>query len=686
VFVIDGSFSMGWERKATTPHAAAIGWAHRFLEELRPGDTVALFDAREQARPIIDPPTRDFGFVREQLNKLPPPSGSLNLAEALSRAVNVLSQTDNLSREVIVLTDGQARGWRADDANLWAAFDDLVAQPSVKSRIWVIDVNDQASPQRINFSVERLQLSRELTVAKFPVRIKTKVNYRGGQTAVSRRVYLEVDGQRLSEQTLQVKLQPDGEASVEFEYRFPTVGSHLVSVSVDDDNLPGDNRSDASIRVADALPVLLVDGDPHLDGTTSETYFAVAALTSSLNKTPWVRARVVGSEEFAAQHLASMEVVVLANVDHPTDDQTTALKSYVARGGGLFIALGDKVDPAAYNKSLFESGRGLLPASLETIETDAVEELRGVHVVNSSLELPWMTRFRAEHDGGLTEARFAKWWKVSPATDPLNQSAVERETVESEKGETERLEKETVPFPKTSTAVVAARLETGDPLLITRRYGRGSVMLMTSPLDAAWSTLPAKPDYVALLHELIFHLASEKFTRNVDVGMPLMLPVADDFPYEDYAFYGPDDTEFPATPAGDELRPLVQLSDTRLPGIYSLRRKGNALRGRMRPQYWVVNFDRGESDLTPLDGAQRKKKKKHERMAFVESIDDLKTQMFIDNSRAEFWHILLLIFLAILVGEVAMTRHLVKGGHAVTNDDVTNDEDLEPQMHTDGHR
>ena len=31
VLVIDGSYSMGWEGKAVTPHAAAVRWAHELL-------------------------------------------------------------------------------------------------------------------------------------------------------------------------------------------------------------------------------------------------------------------------------------------------------------------------------------------------------------------------------------------------------------------------------------------------------------------------------------------------------------------------------------------------------------------------------------------------------------------------------------------------------------------------------
>jgi hypothetical protein len=39
-------------------------------------------------------------------------------------------------------------------------------------------------------------------------------------------------------------------------------GSHVIGVTLDGDDLPGDNRSEAAVVVTAALPVLQVDGEP----------------------------------------------------------------------------------------------------------------------------------------------------------------------------------------------------------------------------------------------------------------------------------------------------------------------------------------------------------------------------------------------------------------------------------------
>ena len=672
VLVIDGSYSMGWEDGAATPHSAAVQWAHEFLEELHSGDAVALLDARDRVRPVIESPTRDFKLVRRALDHLPPPAGSSDLAEAVARAAQILCRTSNVARDVIVLTDGQARGWLADDQPLWERLDDLREQAAVKPRVWAVNVLNQDATKRPNFAIERIRLSRELTVAGFPVRIQTRIRYSGGESAVTRRVYLQIDGQRLSERTVSVRLQPEGEASVEFEHRFASVGQHLVRVFIDDDNLPGDNSSDAVVTVADALPVLLVDGDPGADPTRRETFFAKAALSATANETPWVRATVVDWDELGAGQLELVEAVVLGNAPRLTDVQVGVLKDFVARGGGLCVALGDRVDAQAYNDLLFESGLGILPASLVSIASDADAESRGTRIADGSLELPWTERFRSERGGSLTLARFSHWWNVKLA----GRAPSGLEPEKSPRAGAEAKPESAQATPPTSgseaskgreigAVQVLARLDTGDPFLIARRYKRGHIILMTSSIDADWGTLPAKSDYVPFLHELIFRLATGAVARNVDVGVPLILPAPEDFDVEKCVFRGPGDTEFPAQRGGNELRRLVRLDDTRLPGLYTLHRKGNA-QGKGQPateERFVVNGDRGESDLTPLNEAEHAMLERNNRVRFLADREELQAEMFVDHSQTEFWHILLLVFLAILVSEIVLTRRLVRGGH-----------------------
>ncbi len=654
VLVIDGSSSMGWEGKTTTPHAAAIQWGHRFLEQLRGGDTVAILDARDVVRPVVTPGSSDFRIVRQALNGLPQPAGGADLTEATSQALRMLNSAGNLARDVIIVTDLQARSWNVDDPQRWEFLDEQRRQPAIVPRIWVVDVGGQTAATRENFSLERLKLSREFTAPDMSVRIRTTLRHHGGQTPSSRKVYLEVDGQRLTSSTIQsASIPPGGEFNVEFDHLFTTTGGHLVSVVLDPDQLPGDDRADAALEVTPPLPVVVVDGAPHPDPTRSESFFVKIALGDGSAQTALIKPRVIPLDQLSAESLREAQLLLLANVPQLTAPQVSAIQSFVDAGGGLFVAAGDQVKRDFYNETLFAQGKGVLPGTLEKIE-ELPKLAPGqvptpIQIDNASLELPWLQSFRKENQGGLTETRFDKWWLVT-----VSQPAQ--------------------PNPQPSagvSAVIVARLTNGAPLLIERDYGHGRVLLMAAPLDSDWSTLPAKPDYVPFLHESLFHLASgSRTSRNVSVGEPLLLPVAQEFDNSKFVFRGPGKLVLPVSQGGDELRPLAKLDDTSIPGVYAFvpAKNGEPIAGA-RGEPCVVNFDRRESDLTVLTKEQRDVLQAKDRLKIVASLDELRRQMFANNTKAEFWQLLLLVMLAMLVFEVWLTRRLVQGGHAILDND-----------------
>lgn len=654
--VVDSSYSTAWNAKAKTPREAAVSWAKEFLSIAAAGDTVGLVDARDRASTPVPSLTRDVGLIRESLDTLYSPSGSSRMNDGILRGLQLVNAGTNLSRHVVVVTDGQAYPWRDADEHFWLQLDEIQKQATVPADVWVVNTQKQQA-RRNNDSIDALELSRELTVLDFPVRIRTRLVNSGGRAAANRRVYLEVDGQRLAEKTISVRVEPNGQASIEFEHRFRTPGSHVVSVSIDDDSLPADNRSEAALAIADALPVLLVDGNPGLAAAETETFFAKSALSASVNPTPWISARSEAWSEFSADSLEGIQVVVLANVPSLTDEQLDALKVFVDGGGGLAIAMGDRVDLAWYNESFFEDGAGVLPARLSDAKTAPVgDDQKPITILSESLQLPWISRFQIGGDDGFLDARFSQWF---PATLAVGNGPAENG---ADDGSVSR-----------NPGMVAARFANGDAFLVSRRFGRGEVILLTSTLDADWTTLPSKPDYVAFLHELVFQLASGRVSRNVETGSPLVFPIDRDDIADNWVFIDPDGQELEAVQAGDELRPMVRLNATHEPGVYRLRRKepvDDQAARNARDEFFVVNFDRGESDLSPLSEERWAELTEENRLRRLESPDELVESLNSDTARVEIWPVLLLAFLAILIGEVIMTRRLVQGGHAAIEQDL----------------
>jgi len=166
VLIIDGSYSMAWESTSITPQQAAVRWVEKFLGEVRAGDTVAVIEAREQPRPLIEPATRDMNRVRELLKNLSPPTSSGNLPETFAYAVKLLSRGTHLRREIILLTDGQTQGWFPDDANLWLRVDDLAKQSSISPKLWVVNVLDGGEETKL--PTERLRVFLQCSLKHWP--------------------------------------------------------------------------------------------------------------------------------------------------------------------------------------------------------------------------------------------------------------------------------------------------------------------------------------------------------------------------------------------------------------------------------------------------------------------------------------------------------------------------------------
>jgi len=622
VFILDGSYSMGRTDLPVAPHEQGRAFIQRILNRAQPGDTFALLDAREQVRNVIGRPIREPERARDAVAQIPPPAGSANLPLAVARALEILATTSHARRDVIVLTDGQAWAWRTDDEAIWSRVRELETLPAVEPNLWAATLHLQ--PPQSQFSLSNIRLSRERAAVGFPVRLSATLTYSGTDQPSECELSLEIDGQRLAESTIQSPLlEPGGEFLAEFEQTFSTAGSHVLSVVIEDDAMPGDNRADAAVTIFAPAEVILVDGQPNLDPTRSETFFALAALQGGEDREAYLRPRVLKPAALNETLLESAATVVLANVTDLTDSQAELIRDFVNRGGGLLVAAGELVNSQKFNDQLSE----LIPAKLEKWQTT---DETPVGISPDDLSVPWP--LAAGEIDELTTARFSRYWQVAPAEN----------------------------------AEIWARLANGDPWLLSKNRSRGRVSLLTTPLDSDGSTLPTKAVFVSLLHETLFYLSQRQTdSRNLNVGEPLIENVLAPENVVSHELIQPDGTTTQLDMTGDP--PMVRWDETSLPGIYQLketrRERSGATTSETIP--FVVNFDRREANLTPLSAADREQSSAADRIKFYDSLDDLQRAFLADDSRTELWQLLLVLAAGLLCLEIWMTRRLVEGGHAV---------------------
>ena len=664
VLVIDGSNSMSRSDGVSSVHQQAVRRAVQFLQTLQGGDTVSVIDARDQPVPIIESPLQDLAAVGEQLNSLPPPGGACAMLPALERALSILGRSSAATREIVVLTDRQAEAWKTTDTAAWLRFDDLLKLPAVRPRIWVMDTSTGLSQLSHNIAVGQLELSRELTVPGFPLRLRTMVrNEADTETAVTIRLLL--DGQPLAGRTQNLRIPPHSATSVEFEHALREAGSHVLSVEAEsaNDEIRADDSSHAAVRSMPSLPVLVLNGAPSVNPEQRASFFVQTAFAAVEVGEPWVAATVVDADSATAADLRNQAAVVCCNVSRLTPAFAAALEQFVRSGGGLLVACGDHLTPTEFD-ACFRNAGMLGSIQLSRIRQSAPNAADRVQVAPLSIQPGWLERFRSDPGRTFLKSDFLSWAVLSVVKEAVSRPAG---------GDT------TAAIPQ--SPAVLATLTTGDPLLIEATHGEGRVLLLSSSLDRSGNDLPSRADFVPFLHEAVFRIATARSRRNVPVGEALIVavpqaapdPLAVDLQSEssqfDVLLSDGQTVQVPAESSGAELRGVIR--QTNRPGILRTTFRIAAQQGaaaadpaaQNSTDAFVVNYDHTEDLFQPLQGDDRARLATNERVRFTESLEELQQRMYGDETTTELWTLLMFGFLGLLVAELLLTRRVILRGY-----------------------
>jgi hypothetical protein len=196
--------------------------------------------------------------------------------------------------------------------------------------------------------------------------------------------------------------------------------------------------------------------------------------------------------------LEGVEVVYLANVRELDPEAATALRRFVASGGGLFVSVGDRVDTERLNAILSD----LLPWPLRDIVALGPADMDGVHrqgmaFADMRLDHPVLSPFAAE---GLASLKAVRTWRAA--------------VVEPGQGGAQNQ--------------VLLRYANGAPALVEGVHRGGRVLLFTSSLDRDWTSWPARASFLPFLQQATSYLSGrlgQLPPPEVTVGEPVPIPL-----------------------------------------------------------------------------------------------------------------------------------------------------------------
>jgi hypothetical protein len=459
VLLVDDSLSMGYASGGPPAFHRAREVAAALLAAIRPGDRCTLVATSAPGKPVFH---EVEGTRREELSgdalSLPQTDTHNAWPAVLEGVDGVLQSCTYPTRQLTILTDLRKAGW---DSGL-SALARRWAEQGVHVRL--VDVG---ADETGNIALESLVPLDRTILAGAESRWEAVIRNASPRLFAKGKAILRVDD-RPTEVTLP-EIAPRQSAKVPLTVRFPGSGPHDVSLQLPDDELPGDNQRWAAVPVKDSLLIRLVDGEPSTEPFGSEVDYLAAPLSIGVGDAEAWRVEVVQEDDFLSPRLEPADVLVLANVAAPTQEQASRLAHLVRGGMGLMIFTGAKLDVGLYNELLYRSGERLLPCSLKA-QVDA--EVRGL---------------------------FVEPVRPSPieALLELKPSALERVTARQVMAVDEGSEPEKVR--------VLARWNDAarSPAVIERVVGNGRVLLWTTTADRAGNDWPVEPSFVLAIREAV---------------------------------------------------------------------------------------------------------------------------------------------------------------------------------------
>jgi hypothetical protein len=570
VFIVDTSLST--TRILTGGQSAfsqTISAAEKALADLRAEDTVRILVASDAPRWLTaapleaSPGNRDA--LRSMLRELRPTEGGSDMPLAIAEALQARSPSDRNARRIVLFTDATERPWHAADVTRWRAIKRSVADAPVPTVIEVAATPWQIASSFTNLTINRLTVDHDTVAVGDAILVTAEIRNTGTLPSTATEVIWQLDSAEIGRTPLPT-LGDGVSTTVEFAMPVGEIGSHVARASLAAvDELPADSAAVATIRTLDQIPILIVDGGRRPNSNEFPgSGFLLAALGQLPGAPESTKARaafqpkIIDSSALAGMSLDPYFCVLLVDVEEVELPAAKQLATYVAKGGGLWMALGERTNTVRFNEVFPSSTIGLSPVQLGQITGKASE----------------------------TEAG----WRVLAPKEPHPATAAVADTkqLDIDKARVQRHHTLVPPIP--GNLGVLLKLESQAPFVIEHVFGKGRVFLQLAPLDRTWTNLPILQLYVPLVREFLWRLVEGRVSRrNLSPGETLRLAV-DTGTEPRFEVKLPDGQ----TSSGAVDEKQIRFSDTFLPGLYRVERLNQAA------ELFSVPRPAAESDLTPL--------------------------------------------------------------------------------------
>jgi hypothetical protein len=420
----------------------------------------------------IDVPMSDkIAPIKAAASAITPGYGGTNIAEALSKANELLRGVRAKKKEIVLVSDLQKSGWSYFKGDWKLASD-------VKLTIRGVTPTGPGS----GLGIVEMSAPSSLVLDKQPSSISVRIANYSDKPQNNVSVELQLDGKKVDAQAINIRA--NGTAVVRFRHVFDTPGDNLGSIVVGGDAV---NTAYFNARTMPRIPVLVINGRPSANPQDDGAFFIDKALAPT-DASPFT-VTTVDEAKVTADQVSGSSVVILADAGDAGAAVVDSLSQLLERGGGVLFLPGGQVKADAFNAAFGKIApmklRQILQARPANGET--AESLTRIDYNN-----PIFDTFALPHHGDMSLPKFAQYWET---TD-------------------------------TQLSQVLARFGDDRPAILEQQIGKGVSMALVSGIANDWNDFARQSVFLPWLHQTVRYLAVQTGQKTAYTSGEL-LPIPD---------------------------------------------------------------------------------------------------------------------------------------------------------------
>ncbi len=598
VLILDNSLSMSIESNGQQLFDLVKQRTGELEELFHIGDEIYGLFATIGTPPIFDGAKYDFKTVIKIIQKAAVNQSSTDFVGALLKAKDILEQSNNINKEIYLISDLQQTGFHQVENLVLPLFQD--------QQIKIFNIPIKASKMSNLIIIEVRPVNQIIEKGKV-FELEATVKNSGTKPERNKLVQIFIDDKRAGQASLNI--EPGKSQTIKFRVVPQRTGLIAGSVLLEDDDLFADNRRYFTFSVPEQIPVLAIGQ------SETDTRFLQLALNPELNPSSSIKVDYLHPTKIEFGTLKNYQVVILSNIPRIDGTVLSSIVDQVKAGLGLVVFLGNGVDLRNYNENLNQ--KLALPSFTETVGEIGA---RDVFLTLGKIDFshPIFAGVFENQKKQIESPQF--YFLTKMKLQPHQEKVIE--------------------------------FNNGDPFLIESNFGKGKVLVFASAIDPNWSDLYLKGLFVPLMNRCIMYLAgnANKSSQSFFVNQELMADVTEVSDFTSFQIEKPDGKMTKVIPLVGEGNYKINFKETDIVGIYSLY-TGNRLLNQ-----WAVNPDPAESDISPIDSEKLKKIIGNNNIISIQKEEALASIVSTSRYGRELWKYLIEIVLLFLIIEMFLAR------------------------------